>query len=143
MKFRAIEPVVATLILIIIAVVAGVSTYGFVTGFIAQTTSQKAPGSIVVDAAKVNASGSPDTVRVITRNVGQGSVTVTAIYVLNANDLTYADSVTGLSGSVSAGGTWDSGTRALSGDTLTSGNWYIVKVVTDDGSSATTKVRAS
>ena len=40
----------ATLILIIIAVVAGVTTYGFVTGFIAQTTSQS-PGKIVIDVA--------------------------------------------------------------------------------------------
>ncbi|MCI4460930.1 MAG: hypothetical protein JHC24_01825, partial [Thaumarchaeota archaeon] len=36
---KAISPIIATLILIVITVVAGVMLYGFVTGFMAKTTS--------------------------------------------------------------------------------------------------------
>jgi len=36
---KAISPIIATLILIVITVVAGVMLYGFVSGFMAKTTS--------------------------------------------------------------------------------------------------------
>jgi flagellin-like protein len=139
-KKRAISPVIATLILIVVAVVAGVAVYGFVTGFIAQTTSQsQAPSSIVIDAASLN-SGT-DSGSVVVRNIGQESTTVVAVYVLSASDQSLVDTATMSSTSINAGQTASISLSGLSN--ISSNTWYIVKVVTSDGSSATIKVKAS
>ena len=136
MKFRGIDPVIATLILIIIAVVAGVAVYGLVTGLVAQTVTQQSPGSIVIDAASVDTNGNGT---VVVRNVGIQDTEVVAVYILDATDLSLLGSDTGLSQSVSAGGTasFNYNTNA----SPSSGEWVIVKVVTRDGAVATYKVK--
>ena len=139
---RAISPVVATLILIIVAVVAGVAVYGFVTGFIAQTTSQsQSPSSIVIDAAIVDDDAGTYTVNATVRNIGQESTTVTAVYVLDAGDLSLIGSDTSVSVSINPGNAVTVNANPTLPDL--DGQWVIVKVVTDDGSSATLKVKGS
>ena len=132
---------IATLILIIIAVVAGVAVYGLVTGLVAQTTTQQSPGSIVIDGASVKISGS-NNVQVVVRNIGIRDETVTAVYVLNATDQSLLGAATSdISGSSIPQGRSNlvKATVSLSG--VSSGDWVIVKVVTSDGASATYKVR--
>ncbi len=134
---------IATLILIIIAVVAGVAVYGLVTGLVAQTTTQQSPGSIVIDGASVKISGS-DNVQVVVRNIGIRDETVTAVYVLNATDQSLLGAATSdISGSSIPQGRSNlvKATVSLSG--VSSGDWVIVKVVTSDGASATYKVQTS
>ena len=139
---RAISPVIATPILIVIAVVAAVAVYGFIQGFIAQTTSQtQAPSSIVIDAAVLSSADGSGTV--VVRNVGQVSATVNAVYILKASDMSFVgvDTSSSVSVTVTAGSV-----TSISYNTstsVTSGSWYILKVVTEDGSSATIKVRAT
>jgi len=135
--------VIATLILIIIAVVAGVAVYGLVTGLVAQTTTQQSPGSIVIDGASVKISGS-NNVQVVVRNIGIRDETVTAVYVLNATDQSLLGAATSdISGSSIPQGRSNlvKATVSLSG--VSSGDWVIVKVVTSDGASATYKVQTS
>ena len=117
---RAISPVIATLLLIIVAVVAGVAVYSYVTEFIAQTTSQsQSPSSIVIDAAGSN--------KLIVRNIGDRQAHVIAVYVLDADGA--------LVRSQSVDVTVDPGdVETISGLNLSGGS--IVKVVTDDGGSA-------
>ena len=140
MKYRAIDPVVATLILIIVAVVAGVTAYSFVTGFIAQTTTQaQSPSTIIIDGAELDDSDNSATIKV--RNIGQKSTSISAVYILNASDLSLVDSDLSPTG----GSNIDPGSVAeVTADGLNNiqaNNWYIVKVVADDGSSATLKVK--
>ena len=155
-KKRAISPVIATLILIVVAVVAGVAVYGFVTGFIAQTTSQsQAPGSIVIDAASIDVNAGADKVQVVVRNVGVENATmVDTVYILDAGDqsLKYAldtftwDPAAATSTGITPGGiatATKSGSDFIDAPDVTAGNWYIIKVITSDGSSATIKVKAS
>jgi flagellin-like protein len=155
-KKRAISPVIATLILIVVAVVAGVAVYGFVTGFIAQTTSQsQAPSSIVIDAALIDVEDGNDQVQVVIRNVGaENAKMVDTIYILDAGDQSLKYSLSGFmwnpaaatSTGITPGGTataTKSGSDFIDSPTVTAGNWYIIKVITADGSSATIKVKAS
>ena len=140
MKIRAISPVVATLILIIVAVVAGVAVYGFITGFIAQTTSQsQSPSSIVIDAAKIDTTN--DNVILTVRNVGPETTTIIAVYILSSTDMSLVDNATITATQISSGGV-----AQITGTGVTNAQpdtWYIVKVVTSDGASATYKVKAS
>ena len=139
MSRRAISPIVATLILIVIAVVAAVAVFGFIQGFVAQTTTNsQAPSSIVIDAASV--SGTDKKVTVVVRNVGSTDATVVGIYVLNPSDLSLEASGTADT-TVTAGKATVVTNTSLSGS-ITSG-YVIVKVVTADGSSATYKVIAT
>ena len=137
MKRRAISPIVATLILIVIAVVAAVAVFGFIQGFVAQTTTNsQAPSSIVVDAACVDSS----TVKFVVRNVGTTDAKITAVYVLAPSDLHLLASSTFSSTPVSSGSVTSFSVGGLS---ITASGYVIVKVVTADGSSATYKVKVS
>lgn len=81
---KAISPIIATLILIVITVVAGVMLYGFVTGFMAKTTSSTgAVAQIAIDSAGVSYSGNDSTI--IVTNTGTTPVTITQVNLLNAS----------------------------------------------------------
>ena len=117
---RAISPVIATLLLIIVAAVAGVAVYSYVTEFIARTTTQaRAPAQITIEAAGNG--------MVVVRNIGDRQAHVIAVYVLDADGA--------LIRSQSVDVTVDPGDiETIDGLNLSGGS--IVKVVTDDGGSA-------
>ena len=80
-KSKAISPIIATLILIVITVVAGVMLYGFVTGFMAKTSSSSnAVAQISIDSAGVGYEGNAT---IILTNTGTTPVTVTQVNLLN------------------------------------------------------------
>jgi flagellin-like protein len=76
---RAISPVIATLLMIAIAVVASLVVYAWVTGYIGGSTT-KAGKAIQIPSFAVD--GSND-LHVYVQNVGQGTVQISAIYVNN------------------------------------------------------------
>ena len=81
---KAISPIIATLILIVITVVAGVMLYGFVSGFMAKTTSSTgAIAQITVDSA--NVSSTNNDANVVVTNTGTTPVTITQVNLLNAS----------------------------------------------------------
>ncbi|MFP3209121.1 MAG: archaellin/type IV pilin N-terminal domain-containing protein [Nitrososphaeria archaeon] len=81
---KAISPIIATLILIVITVVAGVMLYGFVTGFMAKTSSSTgAVAQIAIDSAGVSSTG--DNATIIVTNTGTTPVTITQVNLLNAS----------------------------------------------------------
>jgi archaeal type IV pilus assembly protein PilA len=148
---KGISPIIATLLLILIAIAAGVIVYAYVVGFIGSTTTGQASGTsnISIDAASGKASSSSVTAYI--RNIGGSTAQVTAFYVLSST------------GSIVAGGSFI-GTGAVAGDsacttlsaasgmacslapgatvsisvgsgiTMTSGSTYQLKVTTADGS---------
>ena len=79
---KAISPIIATLILIVITVVAGIMLYGFVSGFMAKTTSSTgAVAQIAIDSAGV--SYSSKSAAIIVTNTGTTPVTITQVNLLN------------------------------------------------------------
>ena len=74
---RAISPVIATLLMIAIAVVASLVVYAWVTGYIGGSTT-KAGKAIQLPSFAVDGSNN---LHVYVQNVGQGTVQISAIYV--------------------------------------------------------------
>jgi len=80
---RAISPVIATLLMIAIAVVASLVVYAWVTGYIGGTTT-KASNSMLIQSVSHTAGGY---VIIYVQNVGQGTIQ------LNPSQSTYVNSV--------------------------------------------------
>ena len=79
---KGVSPIIATLLLIVIAVAAAVVTYAFVTGFIGTATSQSnQQGQMSIDTGTVNATTGLITVYV--RDAGTKSEVLTTAYVDN------------------------------------------------------------
>ncbi|MCQ5336858.1 MAG: hypothetical protein NO475_01510 [Candidatus Methanomethylicia archaeon] len=84
MNKKGVSPVIATLLLIVIAVAAAVVTYTFVMGFVGTSTASTPPITterIIVEAVEVNTTNQNVTY-VYVRNVGSATVNVTAIYLV-------------------------------------------------------------
>jgi FlaG/FlaF family flagellin (archaellin) len=125
-----ISPILATLLLIVIAVAAVIVTYAWVMTFTTSTTNQAGAVLTVENTRFYNSGG--DKVEIVIRNSGTGNAKVAEVYRgESASDLQQASSVTysPTSQMVSAGESlkitfsynWDSGTR------------YYFKVVTEEG----------
>jgi len=122
---KGISPVLATLILIVIAVVAGLIVYSWVAGWIG---GQKAKSvTLGVRVIRVDA----DTYYVEIKNTGGVSVTITAVSVIDSDDSdqhTWSGSKT-----LAAGGVTTVETSAPeNGDTATVGTEVIVTVTTSE-----------
>ena len=76
---RGISPILATLLLIVIAVAAVIVTYAWVLTFTESTTSQ-AGAVLSVDNVRFHNVSSTDYVEVILRNSGTGDAKVESIY---------------------------------------------------------------
>jgi FlaG/FlaF family flagellin (archaellin) len=78
---RAFSAVIASLILMLLAVAAGVVVYGYVMGWIGGTTQNPThTGQMQFDSIHADA-GSPGKVKIYVRNVGGTDLNVTKIYV--------------------------------------------------------------
>ena len=77
---KGVSPIIATLLLIVIAVAAAVVTYSFVMGFIGGAgPAQAGQASFVVDASSNNSTSNVATVYI--RNTGTKSVSLSTVYV--------------------------------------------------------------
>jgi len=134
-KRRGVSPVIATLLLIVIAVAAAVLTYiwvtgymGKVTGTVEQTSTQQLQEKIKINAISVSSTS----VTLSVANIGDTDVTISAAYVLTQGGTSVCSSTS----SVPIGkGTTQSVT--ITGCSLTSGTSYIAKAVTSKGTEAT------
>ena len=134
---RGISPVVAAVLLVIIAVAAGVLVWAWLSGFAQKNTTEQAAlrERIKIDAVDINTD--TDAVNVYVRNIGDVAVDITSAYVLNAT-----------TGTAICGGPLETAVHLDLGDTDTvsftcsnigtySGSLVIVKVVTTRGTEAT------
>jgi flagellin-like protein len=124
---KAVSPVVATVILVLISVVAGVMLWLWVSGFTSAATAQQPALYERIKIEAVNATG--DTVRVTIRNVGSTTVNITSLYVLNASGILIATN-TNVNTTIPPGSV---GYATVSGVRYSSGYAYIVRVVTKNG----------
>lgn len=76
---RGISPILATLLLIVIAVAAVIVTYAWVMTFTGSTTSQ-AGAVLSVDNVRFHNVSTTDYVEVILRNAGTGDAKIEAVY---------------------------------------------------------------
>jgi flagellin-like protein len=133
MKRAGVSPVIATLLLIVIAVAAAVLAYIWIIGY-QGTLTQQASTAQLQERIKIEAvqySGGSLTVYV--RNIGDVKVNVTALYVYDPSGTilqakTNANIINLTPGSI--------GSDSIS-VTLTSGTTYTVKAVTSRGTEAT------
>ena len=82
---KGVSPIIATLLLIVIAVAAAVVTYSFVMGFIGGVgPAGGGQASFVVDASSVNATHA----NIYIRNTGTKTVTLSSVYINGAPNST-------------------------------------------------------
>lgn len=154
---RGVSPIIATLLLIVIAVAAAVVTYTFVMGFVGTATqSTGAQGQLNYDSYKV--SGTTDAnITAYIRNSGGRTVTLSAVYVDGtpytwngvANSTNYT--------SVIDSGSWSFivdtgnatqildinkiGTLYINTQDLNAAQWHTVRIVCEDGTTLEFSVR--
>jgi archaeal type IV pilus assembly protein PilA len=82
-RSNAISPIIATLLLILIAIAAGVVVYAYVLGFVGSNTSGTGTNQsqMSIDTAVTTISGSQITsYTVVVRNVGSTTASISALY---------------------------------------------------------------
>jgi len=132
---RAFSPVIAALILMLIAVAAGVVVYGYVMGWLGGATNVPpgTKGELQFDSLYATA-GPSGTITTYVRNVGQKELTLSRVYV-NGENKTFALSDYALSvGEVSGAITVNY--------IMTAGRTYEVKVTCTDGTAISQSVEA-
>ena len=135
MRRKAVSPVIATLLLIVIAVAAAVLTYIWVTGYMGTIAPRETPAQlkerIKIDA--VNVSGSSVSIHV--SNIGEIDTKIVSAYVLYTNYMAVCGGPLATAVNVSAG----SAVKVDVPDTcnLVNGTTYIAKVSAKGGAEAT------
>ena len=134
---RAFSPVIAALILMLLAVAAGVVVYAYVMGWLggATMTGGGTKGELQLDSAYANATG--NTIKIYVRNVGGKDLLLSKIYVdgtEKANATAIADAGVSI--------TVQSVKYLQVSHTMTTGYFYEVKVTCKDGTSVSQSVEA-
>lgn len=130
---KGISPILATLLLIVIAVAAVIVTYAWVMTFTASTTSQAGAVLTVENVRYYNTSSSEYNIDITLRNSGTADATVDSVYMgTSASDLELLTSSEASTGNVVAGSTY---TIEITGDTTlwTDGTTYYFNIGTEEG----------
>ncbi len=138
MMRKAVSPIVATVLLIIIAVAAGVLIWVWLHGFASKnpTTQPVLNEKIRIDSVKVTTSAGKYNVTVYVRNIGGVTTSITAVYLYDPATGTVIASNTSINVQVTPGQVVTL-YNAIENVALTSSYEYGVKVVTKDGVTAT------
>ena len=150
LRRKAISPIIATVLLILIAIATGVIIYAFATGWIGSRTSNSGPSSLIsIDAASIKLkSGTTYSVTVYVRNLGSVPVNLSGIYLLNASGEMLGGNTTTSQWSTSPSSTWTVGPGHVlkvscsitASASLKHGYSYVIKVTTNSGSYVTTSI---
>ncbi len=140
---KGISPIIATVLLILIAIATGVIIYAFATGWVGSRITSSGPSSMIsIDTASISYTND-DTkynVTVYVRNLGATPVNISGLYLVDLS----SDKVLGASTSINTQINPNQVAKISSNLTLvgnlTSGYSYQIKVTTTDGSYATTTV---
>lgn len=146
---RAISPIIATLLLILIAIAAGVVVYAYVLGFIGNSINQNGTGpsseSLTINAWVVESNDT--SVLIFVQNTGSNPINITSAFFYNSAGslLTQNTTLAGYGSTHGAGVIVNSGAtgsvyvKGVSG--FVKGQSYQAKVVTTLGGSATTALQ--
>ena len=143
---KGVSPIIAVLLLIVIAVAAAIVLYSYVMGFIGTTGTgtEIAQVRIVVDEANITKWDSSVVVIAWVRNVGTLAVNITAIYLVDVNGtVVYASGIMDGARQLSAGSVAKV-TSYTTSNMPSTHRRYVVKVVTAEGAVAvSTPIRFS
>ena len=156
-KIKGIEPIVAAVLLIVLAVVGAVLLYLWFAGYVTKATSQTeqiyATERLSIEAANLSSTTSVSYLYI--RNLGGSNVTLATAYLLQPGTVnplcTNASAITvyrGLSTGTGQVKTLFPGQDQLvrisfSGCKIYSGNSYVIKIVTQQGTQFAVTVTAS
>ncbi len=149
-KTRGLEPIVAAVLLIVVAVIGAVLIYLWFTGYVTRATSQaeqiSASEKLKIEAAGLT-DGPPSDVVLYVRNVGGDTARVVHLYVLKAASITPVCSKV-ISPVEIDPGVVETFTVSLAagdcpGGTIDAGFDYVVKIVTRKGTEFAVTVTAS
>jgi hypothetical protein len=144
LKTRGIEPIIAAVLLIVVAVIGAVLVYLWFAGYITRATSQaeqiSASEKLKIEAASLTTTGS---VTLHVRNLGSDTARIVHIYILKAGSITPVCSQSLSSPVVINPGSVESFTRTVSPCTLDAGFDYVVKIVTQRGTEFAVTVTAA
>jgi len=90
---KGVSPIIATIILVLIAIAAGVMLWLWVSGFITSTPAQQPALNerIKIDAVNISSSSSSGSnLSIYVRNMGSTNVTITAAYILTTSNTAIA-----------------------------------------------------
>jgi len=135
---KGVSPIIATVILVLIAVAAGVMLWLWVSGF-ASTTPAQQPAlneRIRIDAVQVSTTSNTTTVTIYVRNIGNSDVKIGAAYILDTTGIIKAAN-TEITGVTINPGSVSTVQVNVSSTNLQAGYAYVAKVVTINGVEAT------
>lgn len=134
MNKRGVSPVIAVLLLVVIAVAAAVLTYIWILSYTGslqqQSGTEQLQERIKIDGVQVNDSN----LKIYVRNIGDVKVKITSAYLLKNDNVLKSN--TGLNVEIDPGHVNYSITIDISGVSLNDGETYVVKVVTLKGTEA-------
>jgi len=134
MKRQAISPVIATLLLIVIAVASAVLAYIWIIGY-QGTLTQQASTPQLQERIKIEAVEYDGTnLYAYVRNIGDIKVDIVTAYLINASGNVIASNLTISNLSLNPG---DLDRVKIPNSPIESGKTYVVKVVTAKGTEAT------
>ena len=138
---RAFSPVIAALILMLLAVAAGVVVYSYTMGWLggATTTAGGTQGRLQFDS--LHATASDDVIKIYVRNVGGKDVLLEAIYV-DGTKFDNATAITTLSGTLSVKELGYLEVDTTGTTDILVGYYYEVKVTCTDGTITSQSVEA-
>ena len=135
---KGVSPIIATVILVLITVAAGVMLWLWVSGFASTTPAQQQALNerIRIDAVQVNTTDNTTTVTIYVRNIGNSDVKIGAAYILDTTGVIKAASTSITDATINPGSV---GTVEVdvSKAGLQAGYTYVAKVVTINGVEAT------
>ncbi|MFQ5950591.1 MAG: archaellin/type IV pilin N-terminal domain-containing protein [Candidatus Geothermarchaeales archaeon] len=141
---RGVSPVIATILLILISIAAGVIIYTYTITFLGTSSPASAQGELVIDVAEIDTSGNGT---IFFRNVGGVPLTITVatgtnLFANNLADGSLADATLASCPTSLAVGA--SGSCTFDADPFTpgAGEDVVLKLVVDDGTTASLTVSA-
>jgi len=135
---KGVSPVIATIILVLIAVVAGVLLWLWVSGYSSTLPSQNPAlyERIKIEAVNVSSTTTTKQISIYVRNVGNVNVNISSIYILRPDGVlieTPSNTNPSLPLSISPGTIQKITVTLSQSQQYKSGYAYVVKVVTANG----------
>ncbi len=141
---KGITPVIAIILLMIIAVAAATLTYIWVVGYVQTSlpSSSIALGERLKFEAASLRKNTQWTFTGVVRNIGDTSITIDAAYLLDGDGKTFVAEASGFSSVTLDPGEAKTITADFGTSGVEAGRVYVVKVVTTQGTEAAVKVKA-
>jgi flagellin-like protein len=136
---KGVSPIIATVILVLIAVAAGVMLWLWVSGFASTTPAQQQALNerIRIDAVQVSTTDNTTTVTIYVRNIGNSDVKIGAAYILDTTGIIKATNTSTDKLPTIQPNEVKTVLVSVKSNALSTGYAYVAKVVTINGVEAT------